>query len=47
MTSDSTEKDQAAGGAEKSADHGIGHVTDRPAHPRHAEAAEHDAGGDG
>ena len=44
---DSTENDQAAGGAEEAADHGVRHVADRAAHPRHAEAAKHDAGGDG
>jgi len=40
------QQDQAAGGAEKSADHGIRHIADRAPHPRHAEAAQHDAGGD-
>ncbi len=43
---DRAEQDQAAGGAEKSADHRIGHIADRAAHPRHAEAAQHDAGRD-
>ena len=41
---DRTQNDQATGGAEKAADHGIGYITDRAAHPRQAEAAEHQAG---
>ena len=44
---DRAEHDQAAGRAEKAADHGVRHIADRAAHPRHAEAAEHDAGHDG
>ena len=44
---DRAEQDQAAGRAEKSADHRIGHIADRAAHPRHPEAAEHDPGRDG
>jgi len=34
-----TENDQAAGRAEKSADHRIRHIADRAAHPRHPETA--------
>ncbi len=41
------EKQQAADRAEKSADHGVRHVADRAAHPRHPEAAEHEAGDNG
>jgi hypothetical protein len=44
---DRAEKDQAAGRAEKSADHRIGYIADRTADPRHSAAAEHDAGRDG
>jgi len=42
-----TENDQAAGSAEKSADHRVRHIADRAAHPRHPETTEHDAGDDG
>ncbi len=41
---DRAEQDQAAGGAEEAADHGVGHVADGAAHPRQAKAAEHEAG---
>ena len=36
-----------AGGAEKAADHRVGHIADGAAHPRDAETAQHDAGHDG
>jgi hypothetical protein len=42
-----TENDQAAGRAEEPADHRVRHVTDRAAHPRHPEAAQHETGDDG
>jgi hypothetical protein len=41
------ENEQAADSAEKSADHRVGHVADRAAHPRQPETAEHDAGDNG
>ncbi len=44
---DRAQNDQAGGGAEEPAHDGIGHITDRAAHPRHPEAAQHDAGDDG
>ncbi len=40
---DRTQNEQAAGGAEEPTYDGIGHITDRAAHPRHPEAAKHDA----
>ena len=44
---DRAQNDQAGGRAEEPADDGIGHIADRATHPRHAEAAKHDAGDDG
>ena len=44
---DRAEKDEAAGRRQKAADHRIGHIADRAAHPRHSETAQHDAGQDG
>jgi hypothetical protein len=40
------QQDQEAGGPEKSADHRVGHIADRAAHPRQPEAADHEAGRD-